>query len=220
MRTIVSWSSGKDSAWCLHTLRQTPDIEIVGLLTTIDASSQRVGMHGTQRAVVEAQARAAGLPVEVLELPNPAPNTVYEGVMRGFVERAIARGVEAIAFGDLYLEDIRSYRESRLAGTGLAPVFPLWGRDTHQLALEMIDGGLDARVVAIDLKHVPREQAGKRFDKMFLAALPTGTDPCAEKGEFHTAVIGGPMFSHRLAAEVSAVEERDGYAYADLALTA
>lgn len=218
MKTIVSWSSGKDSAWTLHTLRQTPGIEVVGLLTTIDAQSQRVGMHGTRRALVEAQAVSAGLPIEILELPNPAPNTVYEAAMRGFVERAIARGVEAIAFGDLYLEDIRAYRESRLAGTGLKPIFPLWGRNTRQLAEAMIEGGLEAHVVAIDLKHVPRSLAGNRFDKAFLSELPEGTDPCAEKGEFHTAVIAGPMLAHRLPVTSGSIEERDGYAYADLLL--
>ncbi len=218
MKTIVSWSSGKDSAWTLHTLRQTPGVDVVGLLTTIDAQSQRVGMHGTRRALVEAQAVSAGLPIEILELPNPAPNTVYEAAMRGFVERAIARGVEAIAFGDLYLEDIRAYRESRLAGTGLKPIFPLWGRNTRQLAEAMIEGGLEAHVVAIDLKHVPRSLAGNRFDKAFLSELPEGTDPCAEKGEFHTAVIAGPMLAHRLPVTSGSIEERDGYAYADLLL--
>ena len=218
MRTIVSWSSGKDSAWSLHTLHQTPGVEVVGLLTTIDAQSQRVGMHGTRRAIVEAQAEAAGLPVEILELPNPAPNTVYEAVVRGFVERAIARRVEAIAFGDLYLEDIRAYRESRLIGTGLQPIFPLWGRDTRMLAEAMIEGGLEARVVAIDLAQVPREQAGARFDRAFLAALPPGIDPCAEQGEFHTAVIAGPMLDRRLDVSVGSIEEREGYVYADLRL--
>ena len=218
MKTIVSWSSGKDSAWTLHTLRQTPGVDVVGLLTTIDAQSQRVGMHGARRALVEAQAVSAGLPIEILELPNPAPNTVYEAAMRGFVERAIARGVEAIAFGDLYLEDIRAYRESRLAGTGLKPIFPLWGRNTRQLAEAMIEGGLEAHVVAIDLKHVPRSLAGNRFDKAFLSELPEGTDPCAEKGEFHTAVIAGPMLAHRLPVTSGSIEERDGYAYADLLL--
>ena len=218
MRTIVSWSSGKDSAWTLHTLQRTPGIEVAGLLTTIDQGSQRVGMHGTRRSIVEAQAEAARLPIEILELPNPAPNSVYETVMRGFVERVLARGIEAIAFGDLYLEDIRAYRESRLVGTGLEPIFPLWGRDTQRLAEDMIAGGLEAHVVAIDLNHVPRDLIGTRFNGAFLAALPAGTDPCAEKGEFHTAVVAGPMLAHRIPVVVGPIEERDGYAYADLSL--
>jgi diphthamide synthase (EF-2-diphthine--ammonia ligase) len=188
------------------------------LLTTIDAASQRVGMHGTRRAIVEAQAAAAGLPVEILELPNPAPNSVYDVVMRGFVERARASGIGAMAFGDLYLEDIRAYRESRLAGTGVKPVFPLWGRETRQLAGEMIDGGLEAYVVALDPNHVPRDLAGRQFNRSFLAALPAGTDPCAERGEFHTAVIGGPMLTRRLEVAVAPIEDRDGYVYADLKL--
>jgi uncharacterized protein (TIGR00290 family) len=217
MKTIVSWSSGKDSAWTLHTLRRDPRIEVVGLLTTIDATRQRVGMHGTRREIVEAQADAAGLPLEVLELPGPAtPNAIYDGIMREFVARAVAAGVEAIAFGDLYLEDIRAYRESRLAGTGLRAVFPLWGRDTNDLAREMIAGALAAYAVAIDLKHVPRPLAGAPFDAAFLAALPPGTDPCAEKGEFHTAVVAGPMFAHRIDVTVGPVTEEGGYAFTDV----
>lgn len=218
MRTIVSWSSGKDSAWTLHTLRQTPGVEVAGLMTTLDQGSQRVGMHGTRREILEAQAAVAGLPIEILEFSFPATNEVYDRMMGDFVRRSLERGVEAIAFGDLYLQDIRAYRESRLAGTGLTAIFPLWGRDTARLADEMIDGGLEARVVAIDLEHVPRALAGAPFDKAFLAALPNGTDACAEKGEFHTAVIGGPMFFRRLEAVVAAIEVRDGYAYADLRL--
>jgi len=219
MKTIVSWSSGKDSAWALHTLWQTPGIEVVGLLTTLDATRQRVGMHGTRREIVEAQADAAGLPIEILELPGPSvPNAEYERIMAGFVARALAQGVEAVAFGDLYLEDIRAYRESRLAGTGLAPLFPLWGRETAALAREMIASGLDARVVAIDLAHVPRALVGTPFDETFLAALPEGTDPCAEKGEFHTVVVGGPMLAEPLYIVVGPMTEEGGYAFADLRL--
>lgn len=219
MKAIVSWSSGKDSAWALHSLRQAHGVEVVGLLTTIDRVSQRVGMHGTRREIVEAQADAAGLPLEILELPGPAvPNSVYETIMSGFVARALARGVEAVAFGDLYLEDIRAYRESRLAGTGLTPLFPLWGRDTATLARQMIACGLDARIVAVDLAHVPRALAGSRFDTTFLAALPEGTDPCAERGEFHTVVVGGPMLAEPLDVVVGPVTEEGGYAFADLRL--
>lgn len=218
MRTIISWSSGKDSAWALHTLRQTAGIEVAGLMTTVDRVSQRVGIHGTPRGLVEAQAKAAGLPIEILELSFPAPNEVYDRMMHDFVVRARAAGIEAVAFGDLYLEDIRAYRESRLAGSGLKPLFPLWGRDTGALAHEMVEGGLEARVVAIDVKHVPLRLAGACFDREFLAALPEGTDPCAEKGEFHTAVLSGPMFAGRIDAFVAGVEAREGYAYADLQL--
>jgi uncharacterized protein (TIGR00290 family) len=216
MRTLLSWSSGKDSAWSLHALRQRADIEVVGLVTTINAAFDRVAMHGVRRELLEAQAEAAGLPLHVLEIPYPCPNETYERVMGEFVARQVAEGVEAMAFGDLFLEDIRRYRETKLAGTGIAPLFPLWGIDTGRLAREMIAGGLVAYVSCLDPRKLPERLAGRRFDATLLDELPPGTDPCAENGEFHTFCCAGPMFSRPIAVQPGEVVTRDGFVFCDL----
>ena len=157
MRTLLSWSTGKDSAWALHVLRQRPDVAVVGLVTTVNAAFDRVAMHGVRRELLEAQAEAAGLPLHVLEIPHPCPNADYERIMGAFVAEQAAAGIEAMAFGDLFLEDIRRYREDKLAGTGIAPLFPLWGIDTGELAREMIAGGLEAYVTCVDPTQAARE---------------------------------------------------------------
>ncbi len=216
MRTLLSWSTGKDSAWALHTLRQRPDVTVVGLLTTINAAFDRVAMHGVRRALLEAQAQAADLPLYTLPIPYPCPNEVYERIMGAFVAEQAAGGVEAMAFGDLFLEDIRRYREQKLAGTGMAPLFPLWGIDTGKLARTMIDGGLEAYVTCVDPKKLPRSFAGRRFDAALLADLPAGVDPCAENGEFHTFACAGPMFRHPIAVTLGEVVTRDGFVFCDL----
>lgn len=216
MKTLLSWSSGKDSAWSLHVLRQTPGVEVVGLLTTLNGAFDRVAMHGVRRAILEDQARAAGLPLETLDLPWPCPNEAYEAIMAAFVARAKASGVEAIAFGDLFLEDIRRYREDRMAGTGLQPLFPLWGSPTRTLAEEMIAGGLDTVITCLDPGKLDRRFAGRRWDRALLAELPPGIDPCGENGEFHTCVLAGPMFAHAIPATVGEVVERDGFVFADV----
>jgi len=216
MRTLLSWSSGKDSAWALHVLRQRADVSVVGLVTTINAAFDRVAMHGVRRALVEAQAAAAGLPLHVLEIPYPCPNAEYERVMGAFVAEQAAAGVEAMAFGDLFLEDIRRYRETKLAGTGIASLFPLWGIETGRLAREMIDGGLEAYVACLDPRKMPEKFAGRRFDRALLAELPAGVDPCAENGEFHTFASAGPMFRSPIAVEPGEVVTRDGFVFCDL----
>jgi uncharacterized protein (TIGR00290 family) len=216
--TWLSWSSGKDSAWALHTLRQQGTYEVAGLLTTINTAFDRVAMHGTRAAVVRAQAQAAGLPLIEAPLPWPCSNEQYEAVMRDVCARAARAGVEAMAFGDLYLEDVRRYREERLAGTGIAPVFPLWGRDTRTLVQEMLDGGLRARITCVDPRKLPASFAGRELDRALLAELPPGTDPCAENGEFHTCAYAGPMFAAPLALTPGAVEEHDGFVFADFLL--
>jgi len=216
MRTLLSWSSGKDSAWSLQALRQRPDVEVVGLVTTINAAFDRVAMHGVRRELVEAQAAAAGLPLHVLPIPYPCPNEVYERIMGEFVARQVADGVEAMAFGDLFLEDIRRYREAKLAGTGITPLFPLWGIETGRLAREMIAGGLVAYVSCLDPGKLPERFAGRRFDAAFLDELPAGVDPCAENGEFHTFACTGPMFSRPIAVEPGEVVTRDGFVFCDL----
>jgi uncharacterized protein (TIGR00290 family) len=216
MRTWVSWSSGKDSAWSLHVLRQDGGAEVIGLFTTVNAAFDRVAMHAVRRTLVEAQARATGLPLHVIDLPSPCPNADYERIMGGFVAKARADGVEAMAFGDLFLADIRAYRERQLAGTGIVPLFPLWGSDTHALARAMIDGGLVAHVACVDPARLDKSFAGRRFDRAFLADLPAGVDPCGENGEFHTCVSDGPMFNTPVAVRPGDVAERDGFVFADL----
>ncbi len=216
MKTLLSWSSGKDSAWALHLLRRRPDITVVGLVTTINAEFDRVAMHGVRRTLVEAQAAAAGLPLHLLPIPYPCPNETYERVMGDFVARQVAEGVEAMAFGDLFLEDIRRYRETKLAGSGLTPLFPVWGIDTRRLADEMIAGGLVAHITSLDPRKIPRHLAGRRFDQTLLADLPEGTDPCAENGEFHTFACAGPMFSRAIAVRTGDVVTRDGFVFCDV----
>jgi uncharacterized protein (TIGR00290 family) len=216
MRTLLSWSSGKDSAWALHMLRQQPDMDVVGLVTTVNAAFDRVAMHGVRRALVEAQAEAAGLPLHVLAIPHPCPNAEYERVMGAFVAQQASEGIEAMAFGDLFLEDIRRYREAKLAGTGLTPLFPLWGLETGALARTMLDGGLEAYVACLDPKKLPASFAGRRFDAALLAELPSGVDPCAENGEFHTFACAGPMFRHPIAVNVGEIVIRDGFVFCDL----
>jgi uncharacterized protein (TIGR00290 family) len=219
MRTLLSWSTGKDSAWALHALRQRGHVSVVGLVTTINEAFDRVAMHGVRRELLEAQAKAAGLPLHVLPIPYPCPNEVYERVMGTFVAQAAVEGVEAFAFGDLFLEDIRRYRETRLAGTGIAPLFPLWGLDTAELARDMIAGGLEAYLTCVDPRKLPPSFAGRRFDLDLLADLPAGIDPCAENGEFHTFACAGPMFSRAIRVEVGETVTRDGFVFSDLAPT-
>jgi uncharacterized protein (TIGR00290 family) len=216
MRTLLSWSSGKDSAWALHVLRQQPDVDVVGLVTTVNAAFDRVAMHGVRRTLVEAQAEVAGLPLHVLAIPHPCPNAEYERIMGEFVAQQVADGIEAMAFGDLFLEDIRRYREAKLAGTGLTPLFPLWGIETGQLARTMIDGGLEAYVACVDPRKLPERFAGRRFDAALLAELPSGVDPCAENGEFHTFACAGPMFRSPIAVLAGEVVTRDGFVFCDL----
>ena len=216
MKTWLSWSSGKDSAWSLEMLRRSGEAEVMGLFTTINAAFDRVAMHAVRRGLVEAQARAAGLELHLIEIPYPCPNADYERIMGAFVAKAQAEGAEAMAFGDLFLADIRAYRERQLADTGIAPLFPLWGRDTRELAAEMIDGGLVAHVTSIDPRKLDPSFAGRIFDAAFLADLPASADPCGENGEFHTFVAAGPMFREAVAVRPGEITERDGFVFADL----
>lgn len=217
-KALIAWSSGKDSAWALHQARIEGEYEIVGALTTITEGFDRVSMHGVRREVLEAQLAAAKLPLFPVMIPFPCPNEVYEQRMGEATRAAREQGITKIIFGDLFLEDIRIYREEKLRGTGIEPVFPLWNIPTDRLAREMIGGGLKARVVTLDPSRAPRELAGKSFDEALLATLPEGVDPCAENGEFHTCVVGGPMFANNLDVTVGGVVERDGFVFADLKL--
>ena len=216
MKTWLSWSSGKDSAWTLQMLRRNGKVQVTGLFTTINAAFDRVAMHAVRRALVETQAQAAGVELHLIDIPYPCPNADYERIMGAFVAKAQAHGVAAMAFGDLFLADIRAYREKQLAGTGIAQLFPLWKRDTRELAAEMIDGGLVAHVTCVDPRKLDRTFAGRPFDQSFLADLPDGVDPCGENGEFHTFVSAGPMFRAPIPVCCADVVERDGFVFADM----
>lgn len=214
-RVLLSWSSGKDSAWALYLLRQIPDVEVAGLLTTLNSQFDRVAMHGTRRSILEAQARAAQLPLWTIPLPWPCSNQQYEQRMLQLCARAVNEGIDAIAFGDLFLADIRAYRETQLKSTGLEPLFPVWNVPTVQLARDMIAAGLRAKLTCVDPKQLPPEFVGRDFDCQLLDELPATVDPCGENGEFHTCVYAGPMFNAPLVLEPGAVVMRDGFAYAD-----
>lgn len=215
-RVAVSWSSGKDSAWVLHVLRQTRDVELVALITTFNCSANRVAMHAVRRSLVETQAERAGLPLWPVELPWPCSNAIYEDLMSAICRRAVSEKVDTIAFGDLFLEDIRAYRERQLRGTGLEPLFPVWQLPTDRLARDMIRAGVKAKITCVDPSKLDRSFAGKEFDADLLDLLPRTIDPCGENGEFHTFVYDAPVFSRPIAAETGEIVERDGFVFADV----
>ncbi len=215
-RTLLSWSSGKDSAWALHVLRQDPQIELAGIFTTINAKYQRVAMHAVRLSLLKLQAEAAGLPLQLIEIPDPCSNEEYESAMQQFVEGAIAQKIECMAFGDLFLQDIREYRERHLNGTGISPIFPLWNKPTDKLAVEMLDAGVRAIITSVDPRKMPSHFIGREWSKSLLAELPAGVDPCAENGEFHTIVIAGPMFRRTIPVQVGETVEREGFFFADV----
>ena len=215
-RILLSWSSGKDSAWCLHVLHASGEYEIAGLLTTFNQAAERVAMHAVRRELVERQAAASGLSLWPVHLPWPCSNQQYETLMGEACRKAISDGIEGIAFGDLFLEDVRAYREKQLQGTGLEPIFPLWGQPTHELARTMIRSGLRAKLTCVDTKQLDAEFAGREFDDDLLAALPAGVDPCGEKGEFHSFVYAGPMFEHEVPVVVGERVVREQFVFVDL----
>ena len=219
MKILVSWSSGKDSAWMLHVIRRDGLGEVGALLTTVNESANRVAMHAVRAELLEAQAEAAGLPLMIVRIPHPCPNDVYEARMATAIEQAKTAGFTHVAFGDLFLEDIRHYREERMKGTGLTPIFPLWLQPTAALAHQMLDGGLEAFLTCVDPRILPASFAGRRFDRALLADLPANVDPCGERGEFHSCAVAGPMFTKRIAVAPGLIVERDGFVFADLGLT-
>jgi uncharacterized protein (TIGR00290 family) len=218
-RILLSWSSGKDSAWCLHVLRQRNDFEIAGLLTTLNEEFDRVAMHGTRRSVLDAQARAADLPLWVIPLPWPCSNEIYESRMLEACARAMNDEIDAVAFGDLFLEDVRAYRVAQMKATGMEPLFPLWNIPTDQLAHEMIAGGLRSKLTCVDTKQLSAEFVGRDFDEELLSVLPASVDPCGERGEFHTCVYDGPMFKAPIALQAGDKVMREQFSYADFAVT-
>lgn len=216
-KCLLAWSSGKDSAWSLLALRRV-DVLVVGLLTTINQAFDRVAMHAVRRSLLDAQARSIGIPLWPVPLPWPCSNEDYERIMAEVCRQAKAEGIECVAFGDLFLPEVRAYRERQLAGTGLTPLFPLWGLPTGALAREMLAGGLKARITCVDPKVLPPTFAGREFDQALLADLPAGVDPCGEKGEFHTFAYNGPVFREPIPISRGEVVERDGFVFADLLL--
>jgi uncharacterized protein (TIGR00290 family) len=216
MKTLVSWSSGKDSAWMVHVLRRQRDIQPAALLTTINEAAQRVAMHAVRIDLLEAQAEALGLPLWTVPIPSPCPNEAYERAMADAVSRAVREGFTHVAFADLFLRDIRRYREEKLAGSGLTPLFPLFDSDTAALAQAMIAGGLRARITCVDPRQLDRRFAGREFDAELLAELPAAVDPCGERGEFHTFAYDGPMFARPIPIETGVTVERDGFVFSDL----
>jgi uncharacterized protein (TIGR00290 family) len=215
-RTLLSWSSGKDSAWALHVLRQNPGIELLGLFTVMNKKYSRVSMHATRLELLQVQANAVGLSLQTIDLPDPCTNAQCDAIMKNFVAESSARGVECMAFGDLFLEDIRKYRENQLNGTGIEPAFPLWGIPTIELADQMLSAGLEAYVSSVDLKKLPSRFAGRRWSKDLIKDFPENCDPCGENGEIHTVAVGGPMFRKTVPVRVGEVIERNGFAYADI----
>ena len=212
----MSWSSGKDSTYALRAVREDPDITVTRLLVTLNADADRVAMHAVRRALVEAQADRLGLPLHLVEIPSPCPNDIYESEMAGAIDTALREGVETVVFGDLFLDDVRAYREQSLAGTGVRPVFPLWGRPTRQLAHEMIASGIRAILTSVDPTKLPASFAGRPFDQRLLADLPPRVDPCGERGEFHTFVWDGPGFARPIDVTTGDVVTRDGFVFCDV----
>jgi len=217
-KVLLSWSSGKDSAWALYTLQQMQDIELVGLFSTYNQEFDRIAMHSTKLELVKMQAKNTDLPIDLIPIPFPCSNEEYEKIMGDFIEGVKERGIEQIAFGDLFLEDIRQYRIDKLAGTGIEPIFPVWGIPTDELSRKMVASGLRAQLTCIDPKQIPEEFARCEYNLDFIESLPEGVDPCGENGEFHSFAFAGPMFKEPIAIEVGETITRDGFIFTDVVL--
>lgn len=215
-RTLLSWSSGKDSAWALHSLRDNPEIDILGLFTTVNETFGRVCMHATRLELLQRQADALGFPLHVINIPYPCSNEQYEAIMRSFIDQSLANSIECMAFGDLFLQDVRNYREDQLLGTGITPMFPLWDIPTGTLAEQMLLSGVEAYISCVDPKKLPAAFAGRLWSNTLLNELPANVDPCGENGEFHTVVIGGPFFSSPIRVHIGDTVEREGFIFADI----
>jgi uncharacterized protein (TIGR00290 family) len=218
-KTLLSWSSGKDSAWALHVLRQRSEFEVVGLMTTLNQVYQRIAIHAVRLELLQRQAEAVGVPLHIIDLPYPCTNAQYEAAMETFIVEARGQQIECMAFGDLFLQDVKEYREAKLSGTGITPLCPIWLTPTAELAREMIAGGLRAVITCIDPRQVPPSFAGREFNEQLLSDLPAHVDPCGERGEFHTFVFDGPMFSRPVPIELGEITEREGFVYADVLLS-
>jgi uncharacterized protein (TIGR00290 family) len=215
-RTWLSWSSGKDSAWALHVLRRQPDMEVAGLFCTINQEVGRVALHAVRVEVIRQQAQNIGLPIQLIPIPNPCSNVEYETIMKNFVGQAKQQGIECFAFGDIFLEDVRRYRETNLAASGITPLFPLWGMPTEKLSGEMVKGGLRAIITCVDPKRLSADFAGQEYGRSFLERIPASIDPCGENGEFHTFAYDGPMFIKPLNMAIGETVSRAGFVFTDL----
>ena len=215
-KTFLSWSSGKDSAWALHVLRQDAEIDLLGLFTVVNKAYGRVSMHATRTDLLQRQADALGLALEIINIPHPCSNEECDGIMRSFIDNANENGIECMAFGDLFLRDIRDYRENQLRGTGIKPLFPIWNIPTDILAKQMLSSGVEAYISCLDPRKMPRALAGRRWSETLLDELPENVDPCGENGEFHTVVIDGPMFEESIPINVGEIVEREGFVFADI----
>jgi uncharacterized protein (TIGR00290 family) len=216
MKTLLSWSSGKDSAWALHVLRQRPEIDVVGLFCTFNEKFSRGAMHAVKTELIEQQAKMTGLPLRLIPIPNQCSDSKYKTIMSEYIQEVKSQNVEAIAFGDLFLEDVRDYRESNLSGTGITPLFPLWGTPTEKLSKDMIASGLKAKITSIDPQYLSEAFAGHEYNAEFLDQLPDNVDPCGENGEFHSFVYGGPMFKEMVHISLGETVKRDGFIFKDL----
>ena len=213
---LLSWSSGKDCAYALHVLRQQPGIEVVGLYCTVNREFSRVAMHAVRIELLRQQAESVGLPIHILNIPYPCSNSQYEAVMEKFIGKVKQEKIKYMAFGDIFLQDVRQYREDKLAGTGIEPLFPLWGRSTGELSQEMVNSGLKAQITCVDPKFLSPEFAGQEYNSSFLKKIPGNVDPCGENGEFHTFVYDGPIFNKKLNFSIGEVVQRDSFVFADL----
>jgi uncharacterized protein (TIGR00290 family) len=215
-RTLLSWSSGKDSAWALHVLQQDAQVDVLGLFCTVNKEFNRVAMHAVRVELLQQQAKSAGLPLYIIEIPYPCSNDEYDGRMTAFIDEAREKDIECFAFGDLFLQDVRKYREDRLEGTAIAPLFPLWGIPTKDLSQRMVSGGLKATITCVNPKQLAKEFAGREYDQSFLQDIPEGVDPCGENGEFHSFAFDGPMFHNPIEVSAGEIVHRDGFVFADL----
>jgi len=215
-RTLMSWSSGKDSAWALHQLQQDPEIDLVGLFCTVNQEFDRVAMHGVRVELLQEQAKSIGLPLQIIEIPNPCSNSDYEKVMGEFTKKALQENIDCFAFGDLFLEDVRQYRVDKLKDSGIEPIFPIWGIPTDELSERMLANGLKTVITCINPKQIPESFIGKEFDNQFLNDLPDSVDPCGENGEFHSFAFDGPMFNSKIEIQLGDIVHRDGFVFVDL----
>lgn len=215
-KTLVSWSSGKDSAWTLYKLQQQQEFEVVGLFCTFNKKYERGAMHAVRNELIRQQTESIGLPLELIPIPDPCNDSEYKAIMANFIAQVKSQEIEYIAFGDLYLKDIRRYREDSLAGTGITPLFPLWQIPTDKLSNDMVNSGLRAKISCIDPNLMPLSFAGHEYDNTFLKQIPSNIDPCGENGEFHSFVYDGPMFNHKINISIGEVVARNGFVYTDI----